>query len=133
MVSYSIGVDDLPSDQLAGFFVGWPTPPGPDRLHAALRQASDVVLAWDGPRVIGFVYAISDGALAAYIPLLEVRPEHQGRGVGTELMARLLHLLSHQYMVDVVCDATLVPFYERLRGRRLDAVGWRNYQALSGA
>jgi hypothetical protein len=47
-------------------------------------------------------------------------------------MRRVLHLLSHQYMVDVVCDASLVPFYERLQGRRLDAVGWRNYEALAG-
>jgi hypothetical protein len=50
-------------------------------LVASDSQASDVVLAWDGPRVIGFVYAVSDGALAAYIPLLEVRPNIRGTGL----------------------------------------------------
>ena len=34
----------------------------------------------DAGRVVGFVTAISDGVLSAYIPLLEVLPEYQGAG-----------------------------------------------------
>ena len=52
--------------------------------------------------------------MAAFIPLLEVLPDHRGRGVGTELVRRLLHALDGHYMIDVMCDADVVPFYERL-------------------
>ena len=55
--------------------------------------------------VVGFVTAVSDGVLSAYIPLLEVLPEYQDRGIGSELMRRILEQLDDLYMVDVLCDA----------------------------
>ncbi|MTD14281.1 GNAT family N-acetyltransferase [Nakamurella sp. YIM 132087] len=64
-------------------------------------------------RVVGFVTAVSDGVLAAYLPLLEVLPEFQGQGIGSELVRRMLDLLGGLYMVDVVTDPDVVPFYER--------------------
>jgi len=88
-------------------------------------------VAKDGERVVGFVTAISDGVLSAYVPLLEVLPDHQGRGIGSELVRRLLDRLGDLYMIDVVCDENVVPFYERLGLRRLDAaLGVRNPSAL---
>ena len=51
--------------------------------------------------------------LSAYIPLLEVLPEYQGTGIGTELMRRLLAELRDLYMVDLVCDPQLENFYRR--------------------
>jgi GNAT superfamily N-acetyltransferase len=88
-----------------------------------LRGSSHVVLARDGARVVGFVTAISDGVLSAYIPLLEVRPEYQRQGIGTELVRRLLDVLRGLYMVDLVCDEDVVPFYERL-GSSASMLGW---------
>jgi precorrin-8X/cobalt-precorrin-8 methylmutase len=89
------------------------------------------VLAVEGARVIGFATAISDGVLSAYVPLLEVLPEHQGRGIGTELMRRLLIRLGGLYMVDLACDEELAPFYERLGLARTGvAMGIRRRGAL---
>lgn len=65
--------------QLTGFFEGWPSPPSEERHLALLRGSSHVVLAWHAEEIVGFVTAISDGVLAAYIPLLEVRPGWRGR------------------------------------------------------
>ena len=64
--------------------------------------------------MVGIVSAVGDGVLAAYIPMLEVLPDYQGRGIGSELVRRLLERLRDRYMVDLVCDEDLVPFYERL-------------------
>jgi ribosomal protein S18 acetylase RimI-like enzyme len=81
--------------------------------------------------VVGFVTAISDGVLSAYIPLLEVLPEYQGRGIGAELVRRLLDRLGGLYMVDLCCDEDVVGFYERLGLARWDAgMGLRNRGAL---
>ena len=42
----------------------------------------------------------------------QVRAAWRGRGVGTELVQRLLAQVESLYMVDVVCDPDLIPFYE---------------------
>lgn len=70
------------------------------------REAGD-------PHVVGFVNAISDGHLSAFIPLLEVLPAHRGQGIGAELVRRLLGELDGLYSIDLVCDEELRPFYER--------------------
>lgn len=124
-VEYTESTEGVTPEQLAGFFVGWPSPPSPEQHLAILRGSDHVVLAWDGDRVVGFVTAITDGAISAYVPLLEVLPDHQGRGIGTELMRRVLAHLDGLYMVDLCCDADLEPYYARLgfftlpRGMRL--------------
>lgn len=52
-----------------------------------------MVLAVEDGQVVGFVNAISDGGLTAYIPLLEVRREWRGRGIASQLVNRLLEQL----------------------------------------
>jgi len=130
-IEYREGVDGLSADSLRGFFVGWPTPPSPERHLELLRSSSHVVVALDGPRVVGFVTAISDDVVSAYLPLLEVLPEDQGRGIGSELVRRMLRRLADLYVVDLACDEDLVPFYERLGLMRVGvAMGIRNREAL---
>ncbi|MEX2374074.1 MAG: GNAT family N-acetyltransferase [Dehalococcoidia bacterium] len=47
------------------------------------------------------------------MPLLEVLPAYQGRGIGSELVRRMLAKLERYYMVDLVCDPDMQSFYER--------------------
>jgi ribosomal protein S18 acetylase RimI-like enzyme len=69
--------------------------------------------------------------MSAYIPLLEVLPEYQGSGIGSELVRRVLAPVGDLYMVDLACDEELVPFYERLGFMRVGAaMGIRNRDAL---
>lgn len=75
--------------------------------------------------------AISDGVLSAYIPLLEVLPDYRGRGIGTRIVTMMLDSLD-LYMVDLVCDDDLVPFYERLGLHRSSAMIRRRYDRQSG-
>jgi ribosomal protein S18 acetylase RimI-like enzyme len=130
VIEYAADLEGVEPDQLEGFFVDWPKPPSAERHLEILRGSSHVVLAKHGARVVGFVTAISDGVLSAYIPLLEVLPD-QGRGIGTELVRRLLARLGDLYMVDLSCDEDVVPFYERLGLERWDAgMGVRNRDVL---
>ena len=137
MIRYVDSPDGIQLDMLLGFFEGWRRSVSPEEHLELLRRSDHVVLALDGgpnpealdtnpapddhatpdaavDRVVGFTTAISDGVLAAYIPLLEVLPDYRGRGIGTELARRLLHRLNGLYMVDVMCDCNVQPFYERL-------------------
>jgi len=120
--------------QLQGFFVGWPHPPSPEK-HRELLEKSDVcLLAIDENTmmVVGFITAITDHVLSAYVPLLEVLPAYQGQGIGTELGQRMVAKLSHLYMIDLLCDPDLQPFYERLGMRPASGMLVRNYRQQSG-
>ena len=83
-------------------------------------------------KVIGFVTAISDRVLSAYIPFLEVLPEYRGKGIGSELVRRMLERLSSLYMVDLLCDAELQPFYAALGMHPATGMMVRNYERQSG-
>jgi len=83
-----------------------------------------------GDRVVGFATAISDGLLAAYIPLVEVLPGWQERGIGIELMHTLLGQLEHLYMVDLACEEDVTPFYEKVGLTPARAMIRRNRAAL---
>ena len=132
MIEYTEALDGVEPDDVGGFFEGWPAAPSPERHLALLRGSSHVVLARDGSRVIGFVTAISDGVVSAYVPLLEVLPEYRGRGVGSELVRRLLVRLESLYMVDLCCGAELEPFYRRFGFRVLErGLGLRRPEALA--
>jgi GNAT superfamily N-acetyltransferase len=132
MIAYTRTADAIIADQLRGFFVGWPVAPPPEQHLALLRGSHAVELALDGDSVVGFVTAISDGVMSAFIPLLEVLPEYQHHGIGTELVHRLLAQLDDLYMIDLCCDADLEPFYSALGFQTLDrGMGVRRRENIS--
>ena len=133
-IVYREDVDGIRPDQLAGFFEGWPDPPSPATHLRILRGSSHVVVAVDpaAGRVVGFVTAVSDGVLSAYLPLLEVLPAYRGRGIGGELVRRVLDALADHYMVDVVCDPDVVPFYQRLGLRPATGASLRRFDRQAG-
>lgn len=116
VIYYTDDLTAVRDDMLRGFFVGWPRRPSAAQHLAVLRGSYRSVVAIDDAddRVAGFVNMISDGVLTAFIPWLEVLPEYQGQGIGSELMRRILDGTERFYSVDLVCDADLVPYYERL-------------------
>ena len=132
-VVYTTDVTGLSQAELEGFFVDWPSPPSAERHLEILRGSDHVVLARDGEngRVVGFITAISDGVLSAFIPLLEVLPEHQGQGIGSELVRRILAELEDFYMVDLVCDPELEGFYRRFEMMLLSSMGVRRRHLLA--
>ncbi len=114
-ITYQETTEGIGPNDLQGFFVGWPDRPSPEN-HMAILMGSDLVaLALsDKSRVVGFVTAITDGVSCAYIPHLEVLPEWQGDGIGTELMRRMMAELETIRAIDVICDEEVRGFYERL-------------------
>ena len=134
MISYTTSLETITADRLrGGFFAGWPTPPSPETHLRLLHGSDQVVLALDGENVVGYITAISDGVLAAYIPHLEVLKAYQGQGIGSELVRRMLDQLAGIYMIDLICDADLQPFYERLGLTRYTGMVKRNYEHQSGS
>jgi ribosomal protein S18 acetylase RimI-like enzyme len=135
MISYTDTIHDITPEHVQGFFVGWPNPPSPATHLSILAGSAAVVLAREDAtgHVVGFITAISDGVSCAYIPHLEVLPAYQGQGIGSELVQRMLVRLRHLYMIDLICDIDVQPFYERLGMRPFTGMILRNYDRQSGA
>ena len=131
-VSYVTERGAVDPEMIDGFFVGWPAAPSARQLVDVMDGSFRRVWALEGGRVVGYVNAISDGVLNAFIPWLEVRPECQGRGIGTELMRRIVAQLEGMYAIDLCCDPGMLPFYERLGFLGLAGAGLRDASAISG-
>ena len=134
MIEYIDSLKNVTAHKLEGFFVGWPNPPSGETHLKILEQSYCVVLAVDTEtdRVVGFVNAIGDGFYCAYLPLLEVLPEYKGRGIGLELMRRMLARFEDMYMVDLLCDPELQPFYQKLGMKPVSAMMIRNFERQCG-
>lgn len=65
--------------------------------------------------LIGYIDCVSNGVTDAYIQDLMVHPDYQRRGIGTELMTIMINYLKqkHIYMISVVFEENLKPFYEK--------------------
>jgi ribosomal protein S18 acetylase RimI-like enzyme len=71
--------------------VGWnDRASDPERLKAAVLGSRWIVTAWEGARLVGFCRAFTDGALSAYVNNVVVLPGYQRRGIGRELVRRLM-------------------------------------------
>jgi len=132
-IHYTDNLDAIAPAALKGFFEGWPNPPDSPRHLEILRSSTKVWLALDGERCVGFINALSDGILHAYIPLLEVLPAYQGLGIGTELVRRMEESLQRVYAIDLVCDEQLVAFYQRLGFTRIVGMAKRNHSYQDGS
>lgn len=134
MITYRTSTAGLHPNQLQGFFDGWPNPPSPETHLRLLEGSSHRILAVDEEtqQVVGFITAISDGVLSAYIPLLEVLLAYKGRGIGQELTRLMLAELSEFYMIDLLCDEELQPFYRKVGMQPATGMLVRNYARQSG-
>ncbi|MGB9695223.1 MAG: GNAT family N-acetyltransferase [Caldisericaceae bacterium] len=114
-MTFTDDTSQIKPENLGGFFAGWKNPPSKEKLLELLKNSFCVVLAVDDKtgNVVGSINALSDKLLFACIPLLEVLPDWQGRGIGSTLLNLMLEKLKAYYAVDLCCEKELVPFYER--------------------
>src|SRR5215208_3694883 len=112
-IRYVYSLETVEPAHLQGFFVGWRHPFPPDAHLRMLAGSDRVVLAIDAETsmVVGFVAALTDGVQGAFITLLEVLPAYQERGIGHELMTRMLERLGDIQTIELMCDPDLIPFY----------------------
>jgi GNAT superfamily N-acetyltransferase len=87
-----------------------------DRLAASLAHAWYAVCARRGGQIVGTGLVLSDGVLHALIVDVIVLPEMRGRGVGTEIMKRLVARCQEAGVLQVQLFSARGKrgFYERL-------------------
>ena len=130
MISYQYDISGLTEADMDPFFEGWPQKPESAKRIEILKNSDYVIIAKDGVNMIGFINAITDKTLSAYIPLLEVVPEYRKQGIGTELVKRMLEKLKDYYMIDLCCDEYLEGFYKKLGMSKVTGMIKRNYEKI---
>jgi ribosomal protein S18 acetylase RimI-like enzyme len=129
MIIYLDESNRIAASQLQGFFVGWKKTLSAQQ-HCALLYGSTHFIAAindETAQVVGFVTALSDGIASSFIPLLEVLPDYQGKGIGTRLMEGMLQKLDGIPNVDLSCDAKLQSFYVRFNMLKSHGMVLRKY------
>ncbi len=114
-------------EQLEGFFLGWNKAPSVEKHYTILKNSYRIWLAMDEQRCVGFINAISDEVFYSFIPLLEVLPEYQSQGIGSELLLRMIDSLDGMYAIDLICDGNLYEFYSSKNFHRCVGMVKRNY------
>ena len=73
------------------------------------------IAVYEDDKLIGYIDSVSNGVTDAYIQDLMVCPDYQGKGIGTDLMDKMIEYLKEKriYMISVVYEEGLKPFYER--------------------
>jgi len=105
----------VPADHIADLrqAVGWnrmETSYNDPRLAIYFRVA-----CYDHEKLVGYVETVCNNVTDAYIQDLIVHPDYQKRGIGTELMNRVIAKLKADriYAISVLYDERLQPFYKR--------------------
>jgi len=94
--------------------VAWSSAGKPDALYKGLLASHSLVTAWDAEALVGLGNAISDGHLVVYYPHLVVRPNHQGQGIGAELMKMLMARYRGFHQQALLADGRAIDFYKKL-------------------
>ena len=134
-IEYSTTKEDLINLDVRGFFDDWPVKPSDAVLRESILNADYIVLAIDieKKKLAGYITALSDRVLAAYIPFLEVEKGYRRKGIGHALLAKMLEELRDLYMIDLVCDKDVAGFYAEAGFESWHAMIKRNYANQSGS
>jgi GNAT superfamily N-acetyltransferase/uncharacterized glyoxalase superfamily protein PhnB len=96
--------------------VGWADIAAPERAVEALAGARFGVVAVESDLVVGAGLVLGDGATFAYVKDIMVRPEWQGRKVGSRIVEALLSIIRRTapggMLVTLFTGRNLAEFYE---------------------
>jgi GNAT superfamily N-acetyltransferase len=86
----------------------------PEWLRTVFGNSMFVRFVYAGDRLIGAGRALADGLDCAYLADVAVHPDHQGTGLGQELIRRLLEAASGHRKVILYANPGTEGFYRRL-------------------
>jgi ribosomal protein S18 acetylase RimI-like enzyme len=95
-------------------------------LARQVEGARWVVSAWDGPRLVGFARAVSDGVTNAYVSSVMVHAAYRRRGIGRALMDLLMSDRGGVRFVLHARDEDAMAFYRTLGFTEAPAMMWRD-------
>jgi GNAT superfamily N-acetyltransferase len=106
--------------------VGWSAYTSrPDLLRRAVLASLAVVTAWDGDRLVGLARVVGDGLTMVYLQDILVDPGWHRRGIGRELLNRVMSPFADVRQKFLITDGT-----DQQR-RFYESVGYTSLQDLN--
>ncbi|MGG4091088.1 GNAT family N-acetyltransferase [Paenibacillus sp. FSL W8-0187] len=124
MVQTVIYTSEAPEDfrQLEALYasLGW------NSIHLSVTELKTMCLqswyaiyAYEGHKLVGMGRLVSDGVITGVICGLGVHPGYQSRGIGREILHRLVeHCEKFGVFPQLMCEEELEPYYEKLGFQR---------------
>ncbi len=86
----------------------------PEMLKEAYSNSLYMIGAYDGDNLIGIIRVVGDGHSIIYIQDIIVQPDYQRRGIGKDLLERVLEKYAHVYQKILLTmnEEKTVKFYE---------------------
>ena len=96
-----------------------------EMLAKAFAASLCVLGAYDNDKLIGIIRCVGDGHSIVFIQDLLVHPDHQRKGIGTELMNAILDRYQNVYQIELATDNTerTIAFYKSLGFCPLQEIG----------
>lgn len=91
-----------------------------ERMGRMLEQADLVITAWDEEELVGISRSVTDWVYCTYLSDLAVRADHQGRGIGKELVRRTRDA-TPQATVILLAAPKAVDYYPKIGMTRHDS------------
>ncbi len=108
----------------------------PEDLERGNRNSWLVLCAYEEGKLVGFGRVVTDFVLHAMIFDMIVLPEYQGKGIGTLILARLVHQCRAHHIRDIqlFCAKGKRTFYEKngFEARADDAPGMQLRKGRTG-
>jgi ribosomal protein S18 acetylase RimI-like enzyme len=118
-----VWTDDLSGidwDELSALYRAAPLgDKAPDDLELVFRNSMFRAFAFDSGALVGAGRALADGRDCSYICDIAVHPSHQGRGLGKQIVARLVHLSVQHRKIILYAVPGKESFYESFGFRRM--------------
>lgn len=91
----------------------------PDRLKIAFSNSLFRCFIWHGEHIVGAGRALADGCDCSYICDVALLPEHQGQGLGKDIVNRLVALSADHRKIILYCVPGNEGFYMNLGFKRM--------------
>ena len=97
--------------------VGWNNGRDKDKIKLAIKRSLYFITAYEGKKLVGMGRIIGDEGYAFYIQDVIVLPDYQGKGIGKEMMDRIMAYFDKKgirdAMIGLLAAKDKEKFYEK--------------------
>ena len=119
-LSWKETLEDVNWEELSALYQAAPLGnKSPEWLRTAFSNSMYRCFAYDGAQLIGSGRALADGVDCSYLCDVAILPSHQGKGVGSEIITRLITRSKGHRKIILYSVPGKEAFYQKLGFRRM--------------